>query len=64
MSRACAERCGLMRLVDTRFKGVAMGVGTQKILGRVHVVQMQILDKVTLRLILVSAMLVDDPRRR
>lgn len=31
-----AERCGLLRLIDRRFAGVAHGVGTGKILGRVH----------------------------
>lgn len=41
MSIQCAERCGLMRLLDTRFAGVAQGVGTAKILGKVHMSQMK-----------------------
>lgn len=42
MSAACAERCHIMRLVDSRWAGVAKGVGVQRIIGRIHMVQIQI----------------------
>lgn len=42
MSDTCAQRCGVMRLVDRRFAGVAIGVGTQKIIGKVHLGTIQL----------------------
>lgn len=45
MSKACAERCNVTRLIDDRWSGIAQGVGTQKILGRIHMCQIQIEDQ-------------------
>lgn len=45
VSESCAKRCGLDPLIDSRFAGIARGVGTGKILGRVHMAQLQLSDQ-------------------
>lgn len=42
ISQDCAKKCGIYNLIDTRFAGMAQGVGTSKILGRVHIAKMEV----------------------
>lgn len=42
MSAAAAKRCNIARLIDTRWAGIAKGVGVQKIIGRIHMCTIQI----------------------
>ena len=42
LSQTCAERVGLRRLIDTRYHGTAVGVGSGKIIGRIHAANLEI----------------------
>eukprot|EP00742_Colponemidia_sp_Colp-10_P016456 GILJ01018856.1.p1 GENE.GILJ01018856.1~~GILJ01018856.1.p1 ORF type:complete len:216 (-),score=49.50 GILJ01018856.1:146-793(-) len=42
MNEETAEKCGLMHLLDRRFGGTAKGVGTSKILGRIHMAMVKL----------------------
>jgi DNA damage-inducible protein 1 len=42
ISQDCARECGIMNLLDTRFAGMAVGVGSSKILGRIHIADLEI----------------------
>lgn len=42
MSKPCADRCSLSRLIDRRFDGIAKGVGATQIVGRIHMTQIKI----------------------
>lgn len=42
MTKQSAEACGIANLIDTRFAGQAVGVGTGVILGRIHLAEMKI----------------------
>lgn len=35
-----------MRMVDTRFHGTAIGIGQSRIVGRIHAIEMQIMNRV------------------
>lgn len=39
MSQAAAARCDISRLIDSRWAGIAKGVGVQRIIGRYNLFQ-------------------------
>lgn len=41
ISKSLAQKCNIFRLIDRRFAGVAQGVGTARILGRIHMASVQ-----------------------
>lgn len=43
ISKDCAQKCNIMHLLDTRFEGMAVGVGSSRILGRVHLADLVVL---------------------
>ena len=45
ISQDLAEKCGLYNLCDTRYSGIAKGVGTSKILGVIHAAQIKLNDR-------------------
>ena len=42
MSRAFASKCNLDGLIDTRWQGIARGVGSSRIIGRIHMALMTV----------------------
>eukprot|EP01053_Blabericola_migrator_P013168 Blabericola_migrator_1__13167@NODE_902_length_6138_cov_137_766595_g632_i0_p1_GENE_NODE_902_length_6138_cov_137_766595_g632_i0NODE_902_length_6138_cov_137_766595_g632_i0_p1_ORF_typecomplete_len431_score89_66Asp_protease/PF09668_10/3_1e50gagasp_proteas/PF13975_6/2_3e14RVP_2/PF08284_11/2e11Asp_protease_2/PF13650_6/5_4e11RVP/PF00077_20/2_4e07Peptidase_A2B/PF12384_8/3_6e07UBA/PF00627_31/1_8e05DUF1758/PF05585_12/0_0022Ubiquitin_2/PF14560_6/0_00062ubiquitin/PF00240_23/0_00096Peptidase_A3/PF02160_15/0_0 len=41
MSEPCARKCGLERVIDRRYQGLARGVGSAKLTGRIHLAQIK-----------------------
>src|ERR1700761_595369 len=44
MSPSTAEACGISHLIDERYSGIAKGVGTARIIGKIHNAKMQVGD--------------------
>lgn len=42
MTYVFAEKCGLAHLIDKRFQGLAVGVGSSKIIGRIHAAPLKV----------------------
>lgn len=46
MSQHLCQKCDLFNLCDTRYSGIAKGVGTSRIIGTIHAAQMKIDNKI------------------
>ena len=57
LSKRCAERCGIYRLLDQRFAGIARGIGVAKILGRIHMALLTLGNEV----LMCSFTIMEDP---
>ena len=47
ISKQCARQCGLLRITDRRFRGIASGVGQAPTLGRIHLATLTVAGAVT-----------------
>lgn len=45
ISKDFAEKCGILKDLDTSFHSTAVGIGTSKILGRIHTALIKLADK-------------------
>ena len=63
MSLSLAKQCQIDQYIDTRMAGIAVGVGTGVILGRIHMVQIEITSTITNQIYYFpcSLTIMDDP---
>jgi Aspartyl protease len=64
MSLSLAKQCQIDQYIDTRMAGIAVGVGTGVILGRIHIVQIEITCTITKQIYYFpcSITVMDDPK--
>lgn len=48
ISKAFAQKAGVLKDVDTRFRGVAIGVGTSQIVGKIHSAKLKVDNRHTI----------------
>jgi DNA damage-inducible protein 1 len=66
MSLSLAKQCQIDQYIDTRMAGIAVGVGTGVILGRIHIVQIEITSTITNQIYYFpcSITVMDDPKSK